>query len=235
MQENSWHILSTRPLSDDLIATAAQHHIAIDTLSFIQTEPTTDIWVFERVRELAAQNITAVFTSMNAVEVVTQHVKQKVAWTIYSIGDTTKKLVEQKLQNPIRGTAEYAGQLADIIIKDGVNAVVFFCGNIRRDMLPDKLTKAGIKVEELVVYNTIETSRKIASHYDAILFYSPSAVRSFFAANIVPATTKLFAIGTTTAQAIQPYTNNNVIVAEKTSKEELVHQAIAYFSQQKIN
>src|SRR5687768_16501369 len=102
MQENSWHILSTRPLADDLIATAAQHHIAIDTLSFIETEPTTELWVFERFRELATQKIEAVFTSMNAVEVVAQHVNQKVNWTIYSIGDTTKKLVEQKLQNPIR-------------------------------------------------------------------------------------------------------------------------------------
>ncbi len=233
MQKNSWHILSTRPLSADLIATAAQQGIAVDTLSFIETEPTTDTWVFERIKELATQHITAVFTSMNAVEVVAQHVDRQVAWTIYSIGDATQKLAGQKLQNPISGTAEYADQLSDVIIKDGVTSVVFFCGNIRRDVLPNKLKEAGIQVDELVVYNTIETSRQVKDHYDAILFYSPSAVRSFFAANTVPATTTLFAIGTTTAQAIQPYTDNTIIIAEKTSKEELVHQAIAYFSQQK--
>ena len=59
-------------------------------------------------------------------------------------------------------------------------SVTFFCGNQRRDTLPDKVRAAGIKVEELVVYETVELPLKVTDHYDAILFYSPSGVRSFF-------------------------------------------------------
>jgi uroporphyrinogen-III synthase len=93
--------------------------------------------------------------------------------------------------------------------------------------------KAGIAVEEVVVYRTIEMTHTIPSTYDGILFFSPSAVNSFFAINKEEQTT-YFAIGTTTANALQQYIHANVIVAERATKEDLVKQAISYFSKQKI-
>jgi uroporphyrinogen-III synthase len=238
MQKAKRHILSTRPLSKDLIAAAAAQNIVVDEISFIETTPVVDLSVTKEIEKVAAQPATVVFTSMNAVQAVadvaTKEFK-KVSWSIYCIGNTTKKLAEEQFgSNSIKGTADYGEQLADVVIKEGEKVVTFFCGNIRRDVLPNKLRAAGIDVHELVVYQTLATPKQISKPYDAVLFYSPSAVDSFFSVNPVSDNTQYFAIGTTTASAIQQYTTKNVIVANKVDKEDLAKQAIAHLSQQKI-
>ncbi|HUQ96043.1 MAG TPA: uroporphyrinogen-III synthase [Chitinophagaceae bacterium] len=123
-----------------------------------------------------------------------------------------------------------AASLADLMIKDGVKDVYFFCGSLRRDVLPQKLRDAHIKVEEIVVYETAETPAVMESVYDAILFYSPSAVHSFFSVNKIDSTTQVFAIGFTTAEAIVSYTSNPVLIADKTSKEYVVKQMMEHFN-----
>jgi uroporphyrinogen-III synthase len=230
MQKNSWHILSTRPLSNNIVAQALQQGIAVEEASFIETEPILDEKLQKEKERFSTQTIIAVFTSMNAVDAVADAIKEKVDWTVYSIGSATEKLVEERLGVKVKAAAAYAAELADKIINDRPAEVVFFCGNIRRDLLPQKLSEAGIKVTEVVVYKTIETPKRIFKHFDAILFYSPSAVTSFFSVNTIDETTQLFAIGTTTADAIQQYGHKNVITAASPGKEELVQQAIRYFN-----
>ena len=70
--------------------------------------------------------------------------------------------------------------------------------------------------------------------YDGILFFSPSAVNSFLLKNKISPKTQLFAIGSTTANALQPFTNQPVIIAETPGKENLLHLAINHFSKSKI-
>lgn len=64
--------------------------------------------------------------------------------------------------------------------------IVFFCGNKRLQTIPEKLANNGIAVEEVIVYETIETAANIKKQYDGILFYSPSAVQSFFKKILFP-------------------------------------------------
>jgi uroporphyrinogen-III synthase len=150
---------------------------------------------------------------------------------VYSIGNTTEKTVTQLFQIPIAGTAHDAAALADVIIKDNVREVYFFCGSMRRDVLPEMLQKANILVHELVVYQTIETPQPVLVDYDTILFYSPSAVHGFFSVNRINAATTLFAIGNTTAAAIRQHTSARVICAQKPDKHALVQQLIEYIKQ----
>jgi uroporphyrinogen-III synthase len=79
------------------------------------------------------------------------------------------------------------------------------------------------------VYHTISTPHKIDKAYDGILFFSPSAVQSFFYANAVLPATILFAIGQTTADAIKTFTENTVIVSEKPGKDDLVKKMFEFF------
>jgi uroporphyrinogen-III synthase len=65
--------------------------------------------------------------------------------------------------------------------------------------------------------------------YDGILFFSPSAVQSFFYGNAIGPQTVLFAIGQTTAEAIEKFTGNTIIVSEKPGKDELVKRMFEYF------
>ncbi|MGV3657576.1 MAG: uroporphyrinogen-III synthase [Chitinophagaceae bacterium] len=233
MQKSSWHILSTRPLSKEIVEQASQQGIEIEEASFIETVPIIDQKLQKEIKTFSGQKLTAVFTSMNAVEAVADVIKQKVDWTVYSIGSATQKLVEEKLGVEVKASAAYAAELADKIIADAPAEVYFFCGNIRRDLLPQKLKVAGIKVHESIVYKTIETPKRILRRFDGILFYSPSAVESFFSVNTIDDKTQLFAIGTTTAEALQPYSQKNVIIANSPGKEALVQQAIRYFNKKR--
>jgi uroporphyrinogen-III synthase len=233
MQKAKRHILSTRPLAEKLIQEAAAQHIIIDEVSLIETTPITDAGITSRVAELFQKPITAIFTSMNAVTAVADLISGVPDWKVYSIGEATASLVKKLFRIPITGTAADAAALADVIIKDVVKEVHFFCGTIRRDVLPDTLRKANISVEEIVVYQTRETPQRITAFYDAVLFYSPSAVTSFFSVNTIQDGTVFFAIGHTTAAAIHEHTKAPVITADRAGKEALVKQVINYFNEQK--
>ena len=136
-------------------------------------------------------------------------------------------------KDSIEGVAENADALANVILTKGFEKVYFFCGNQRRDELPQKLRAHGTALIELVVYKTEETAQRVLKKFDGILFFSPSAVHSFFSVNTIALETILFAIGKTTASALQTHTSNTIIIASSAGKENLVKEMIAYFSTQK--
>lgn len=230
MQKTNRHILSTRPLPKAIIEEAASQTIIIEQLSFIHTTPIEDVSITKRIQELSGQNCTVIFTSMNAVEAVANKIERAPNWKIYSIGNTTKKLIEEKLSpSQIIATADNAVRLGERLMDDKVEHVVFFCGNIRRDELPNKLRSEKVMVEEVIVYETTETPSALHKEYDGILFFSPSAVHSFYKTNQPDKHTHLFAIGKTTAEAIRQYQNKKIIIATTADKVELARQAIEFF------
>lgn len=226
-------LLSTRPLPDQILQEAASQGIDIRVLSFIDTAPVQSIEVAEEVGQAAMMQTTVVFTSMNAVEAVTDILFGLVPdWQIYCLGNTTKNLVIDYFgEDSVAGTADSAANLARTLVQDGfAEEVFFFCGDQRRDELPDNLKKAGIPVNEIVVYETIATPHTIREDYAGVLFYSPSAVDSFFTHNKLGEHALAFAIGATTAAAIKKYSPNKIILADSPAKEHLVAKAIAIFS-----
>ena len=147
------------------------------------------------------------------------------------MGSTTRKLIEENFGgDKIVATAENAQRLGERLIDDGVNDVVFFCGNIRRDELPNKMRSEGGKIEEVIVYETEETPSKLTRDYDGILFFSPSAVQAFFSSNKPAKHTVLFAIGKTTEEAIRQNKGRNIVVANVTDKVEMAQDAIDYLT-----
>jgi len=230
-------ILSTRPLEPRLLDQAAQKGIRIDILSFIDTEPIRDTALTHQVQQLGTRSLTAVFTSMNAVEAVAGHLENfatledsspRTAWTIFCIGAATQRKVESQLGS-VTATAPSAAALADVILEHHPSEVFFFCGDQRREELPEKLHTAGVQVHELVVYKTAQTPQRIEDPYDGIVFFSPSAVHSFFSVNGTTEKTILFAIGTTTADTIRTYVNNPIITSATPEKEALVRQLIDHY------
>ena len=223
--------MSTRPLVPSLIESAGQHAVEIDTLSFIETMINTDFAVKQEIELAARQKATVVFTSMNSVEAVTKELGERIpSWNIYCIGNTTRALVEDHFgAAAIAGTAINAAELALLIIENKVAEVIFFCGDKRREELPDLLNNRGIRVHELVVYRTFAVHHSIVKQYEGILFFSPSAAESFFSTNNLPAETVLFAIGSTTANELRKYTTNTIITGKEPGKENLVNEAVKYF------
>lgn len=230
--ENKIPILCTRPISDELLYDALQKNISIEVLSFINTEPVETVEIQQEIENAVLLSTTVVFTSMNAVEAVSQFIEDEMPdWRIYCIGNSTKQLVEKYFgKELISGTAGNATELAELIVEEGeFKDVIFFCGDQRRDDLPVILREVDIVVNEIIVYETVPVYHKISKEYLGILFFSPSAVESFFTVNKVAGKTIFFAIGNTTADAIKKYSNNKIIISDMQGKDNLVEKMIEYF------
>ncbi|MBC7553081.1 MAG: uroporphyrinogen-III synthase [Taibaiella sp.] len=230
--EHKISLLCTASLEPQSIMSAKAEGITLDVVSFIQTIDISDYsGTQEKILDIFEQRTTIVFTSSNAVRAVCENPAfDKPNWDIYCIGGTTQTAVLNYFtQNNIKGSASDAELLAEIIINAAPSRkIYFFCGAARMETLAVKLTAAGIKISEIVVYTTVETSAFIEKDYDGILFCSPSAVRSFFNLNRPLAETVLFAIGQTTARAIKNETDNKIVVSDKPSKEHLLEIAVNY-------
>ncbi|MBS1513052.1 MAG: uroporphyrinogen-III synthase [Bacteroidetes bacterium] len=229
---NTIHILCTRPLTTLLEDELQAAGIQTDILSFIETTPVDTVEAQQEIEQAYLLSGSVVFTSMNAVEAVAAWKDdQQPDWNIYCIGTATKKLVEEHFgSESIAGTANTAAELAELIVEENeTGQVIFFCGDQRRDELPEILQEHGIEVNEIIVYQTVALPHKIAKHYNGILFFSPSAVHSFFVNNKVQAQTILFAIGKTTASTIKKYSNHTIIISKEPGKENLVQLVVEYF------
>lgn len=215
-----------------LLEAAKAKDVQIDIISFIDTSPAETTGIKDEIGKIVKQPAAVVFTSMNAVNTVAAYINgNKPDWTIFCIGNTTRQLAARYFgEQSIHTVGNNASELADKMISDKqFKQVVFFCGDQRREELPGKLRQNGIAVQEVIVYHTISTPHKIDKVYDGILFFSPSAVQSFFFANAVPASTILFAIGQTTADAIKSFTDNLIIESERPGKDELVKKMFQFF------
>lgn len=234
MPENKITILSTGKLDLAQVEKAAAKNIMIEVIPFISTVfiHATEWEIL--VQPFLSQAASVIFTSGNAVEAVGEATKNtSPAWDIYCTGYNTKLLAEKYFpSSQIVAVADNAEGLADEIAEKKINEpVLFFCGDQRRQELPGKLELAGIIVKEIVVYRTKPTPVKLDKKYNGILFFSPSAVQSFFSENEVDNEPVLFAIGNTTLKALQAFSVDKMLQSETPEKEKLVDLAIEYFKQ----
>ncbi|MFV0247498.1 MAG: hydroxymethylbilane synthase [Tenacibaculum sp.] len=175
-----------------------------------------------------------VITSKNGVEsLLYNFVKEQINFkNIYCVGRRTKKLIEQKIgkvthsENKIEKLAIY---LSENLKK---KEVTYFCSNIRLDTLTSILSSKQINVKEIESYKTIYSPVKIKSNANGVLFYSPSAVKSFMQQN--QANTTAFCIGDTTAKEAQKHFKT-VHTAKMPSVESLLKKVALHFAKKHEN
>lgn len=171
-------------------------------------------------------NQSLIFTSQNAVEAILQHPDLEKLKTkkVYCVGLKTKILLSESGFEVIAYTG-YASDLGEIItLIYNSESFTFFSGNLRRDTLPSALSEAGIKWNEIQVYETLLTPHKIKDPVDAILFFSPSGVESYLKENTLKKET-CFCIGETTASALEKITKN-IIIADQPTVEDVIESII---------
>jgi uroporphyrinogen-III synthase len=231
MPENKISILCTRALDEHLITRANSYGIYITTLPFIEIQLRTDISFMQEVKQLTQQKISAVFTSVNSVESVYQQIEEEVNWKIFCIGGVTKDAVCRHFgDESVIASARNASLLAKKIIETGnVKEVIFFCGDQRLDDLPETLRANKINVQEIIAYHNLQTPHDVQEDYDGILFFSPTAVHSFFLMNTIRTNVALFSIGKTTTATIQSYCSNKVITSEWPGQENLLEKVLEHY------
>jgi uroporphyrinogen-III synthase len=174
------------------------------------------------------------FTSQNGVKSVLRNESINAIKNIPAIcvGIKTKLLLEQN-GFKVLAMQEYAEQLAPII-QSQFNSyeIAFFAGNIRRDTLPTALQQAQIKYTEYTVYENTVTDVKIKTPIQAILFYSPSGIKSYLKTHTIT-NEVCFCIGKTTANALNGITPN-VVIANQQTIENVIIQCINYYKKHGI-
>lgn len=230
MQPNK-KILCTRALDTQLISKAAVHNIQIDALPFIEIRKLQTQQFKDQVQQLALQNISVAFTSVNAVESVGQVIAEKPKWKISCIGGVTKDAVAKYFgEEAILVTGKNASVLSrKIIDTNNIKEVIFFCGDQRLDDLPETLRTNNIRVQEVIAYQTLQTPHDVQEDYDGVMFFSPTAAHSFFSSNTIRTDVPLFSIGKTTTATIQSYCANPVVTSEWPGQENLVEKVVEYF------
>jgi len=234
MPQNRINILCTRNVDDALIQDALSKGVAIDVISFIRPEPALTREALNEIQKASMQCGAVIFTSVNAVETVVTGLDQQktnpVGWKIFCIGYATKQSIVKNFgEKSIAGVADNGKELAKAILDAHVSEVIFFCGDQRRDELPGSLIENKIGVKEIVVYKTIATAKKIEKKYDGILFFSPSAVKSFFQENKLDDETILFAIGNTTADEVKKISKNKIIISDTPDGKTVLKTAVEFF------
>lgn len=232
MQPNK-KILCTRALDTQLISKAAVHNIQIDALPFIEIRKLQTQQFKDQVQQLALQNISVAFTSVNAVESVGQVIAEKPKWKISCIGGVTKDAVAKYFgEEAILVTGKNASVLSrKIIDTNNIKEVIFFCGDQRLDDLPETLRTNNIRVQEVIAYQTLQTPHDVQEDYDGVMFFSPTAAHSFFSSNTIRTDVPLFSIGKTTTATIQSYCANPVVTSEWPGQENLVEKVVEYFGE----
>jgi uroporphyrinogen-III synthase len=176
--------------------------------------------------EIQTINDYLIFTSQNAVESVLENKKiaEIKARKCFCVGEKTKALLEEN-NFEVLANSDYAAELASVICNQYYkSSFTFFCGNIRRDVLPEALKLVEITLDEIEVYETILTSHKIDFTPNGILFFSPSGVESYLQENKIE-DENCFCIGNTTAEALK-YITPNRIIANQPTMESVVMKCI---------
>lgn len=232
---NAPKILVTREL--DELSEIFARKLGLDLV----VEPMIRIEFAKNSKELAEQISETVcdaiaFTSPNAVRAFSEIIyreKIKVPQVkFFAIGDTTARHLKLLDVEPVVPRQNDAVQLADLILKDkNIKTVLFPCAEHHLEDLPEWLRRQKVQVQEMIVYSTVLLKKKIdTTGIQAITFLSPSAARSFFAANRDIDSIPLFAIGRTTADELKRLTHNTVIIADKPDVSSVFEKVKAYFS-----
>lgn len=132
----------------------------------------------------------------------------------YCVGEKTKRELRKNGFGTFK-VVKNANTLSKFIIDHcHREKFIHFCGNLALDVLDKKLPLQNISYKKVTVYTTEELNPVIPEKYHAIVFFSPSGVRSFAKNNSLE-NTILFSIGETTSKELRKHTKSDIF----TSKE----------------
>jgi uroporphyrinogen-III synthase len=228
-------ILSTRKLDPSTMERAEQENFLLVEENLIRTHFKKDKQTVINVCQALDSGIQhIVFTSSNAVralELIFKQEQKQLKWkTIFCLSGKTKEAVLNIfIDNTVHAEGRNAEELANAIIAAGVKEIIFFCGNKRRDKLPGILSAEGITCQEVELYETEESPKKMDDDFDAVIFFSPSAVSSFFRYNQLTTATVCFAIGDTTAESLREQGITNIVISPYPQEEKIFETLITHF------
>ena len=179
--------------------------------------------------ELPNHDGSWIFTSQNAVNAVFSISKSMdlIFNKIYCVGENTKSVLSKKGQKVVKNLKN-SSKLANFISKHAKNEKFIFCrSDIKNDNFTDFFKKEKIDLKEIVVYDNQPNSIVLKDKFEAIMFYSPSGIKSFLKNNQL-GSSLCICIGETTASYAKNY-SSNVVSCKTPSIKHVIDKTIKLF------
>ena len=185
-------VLFTKKIDVSKTSQVFEEGIEIRWQEFIKIE-------YQRVPLIDVFGKVLIFTSVNGVKAFFEGGFSIDGNRIFVVGSKTEKALMER-GFCVERTFDYAFEMEQFIIYNAHReCFLHFCGNLSLDILcPSEC------YQKVVVYQTSLLYPKVEQGYDALVFFSPSAVRSFAKYNSFDKI-QCFAIGKTTEKELKKY------------------------------
>lgn len=209
--DREYSILSTKLLSAANTKRLLDCGLLLKEVTFIKKE-------YRKVKLPTGKNIKAIFTSIEAVKALQfNNFDFGTISTTFCVGGKTAKALKQ-LGLAVAVEAMNAHDLGTQIATDYKSEYfVAFMGNLRRNELFEILAQNDVRVDEVVVYDTIILKKLLAEKFARILFFSPSGVKGYVSGGN-NAHADVFCLGKSTADEAGKYFEHVFVAAEPTVK-----------------
>ena len=218
-------VLATKLLSPEFKDRLIHHGFSVVEFPFISISP-QPISAFEVENHV-------IFTSQNAVQIAFKNKRLNAKLQgkkFFCVGEKTKSLLSKNGQKAIK-MSQNSLKLARFLAKNYKNeSFSFFCGDLRRPEIESVFLDHQMQIQPHEIYKTTLTPKQFTQAFEGILFYSPSAVESFFQKNTWQENTQGFCLGTTTARKLNEFTENYSI-AKTPSESHLLLTLTQHFRQ----
>lgn len=208
------NILFTKNLDPKYISEKLGNDISVECIEVIKTKSIP-------VKSFDLKNKSLIFTSLNGVKSFFENgFKPNEDFTaknynkIYCVGEKTKRELRKNGFGTFK-VLKNAETLSQFIIENCVHEkFIHFCGNLALDVLDNELPLQNIQYEKITMYETEALNPTIHEKYHAIVFFSPSGVRSFAKNNSLE-NVILFSIGETTSKELRKYTKSEIFTSHE--------------------
>ena len=208
-------VLFTKKIDVSKTSQVFEEGIEIRWQEFIKIE-------YQRVPLIDVFGKVLIFTSVNGVKAFFEGGFSIDGNRIFVVGSKTEKALMER-GFCVEKTFDYAFEMEKFINYNAHReCFLHFCGNLSLDILcPSEC------YQKVVVYQTSLLYPKVEQGYDVLVFFSPSAVRSFAKYNSFDKI-QCFAIGKTTEKELKKYTTKEIITSQKANFEGILHEILKF-------
>jgi uroporphyrinogen-III synthase len=233
-------LFSTKALSKEALHFVTEMNWSLESINMIETRCAVSRVQIHHFLELCKKKnkkLVLIFSSVNAIKHLVDAIKHfgfefPAGLLSVCVGKKTKHYAEVFLQAFVLYSETNSTQLLNRLLKDFSPEYTFIycCGNRRLAILPNGMKGSGFSIEEFVVYETVLTPATLINNYDTVLFFSPSAVDSFFGKNTWSSNVLAVSIGNSTSERLGLFGVKNICEAETPGEIPMLEKLRDYLS-----
>ncbi len=193
-----------------------KYGVKVDFRPFIEVQAVT-LRDFRRQKVTILDHTAVIFTSRNAIDHffnICLQLKVEVPpdMKYFCISEQAANYLQKYIvirKRKIFTGTKTAKDLIEVIKKHSGEKYLYPCSDIRKEDIPEFLTKNNFKFSEVVLYRTVasDLSDLAEVNYDMIAFFSPSGIASLLQnfPDFKQNDTRIAAFGPTTAKAVRDH------------------------------